>query len=46
MEASQSNLHRHIVLIDTDIGDDIDDALHLALALHSPEIEFQGVTTV
>ncbi len=46
MEASQSNLRRHIVLIDTDIGDDIDDALALALALRSPEIDVQGVTTV
>ena len=44
--ASQSNLHRYVVLIDTDIGDDIDDALALALALSSPEIELQGVTTV
>jgi purine nucleosidase len=46
IEASQSNLHRHVVLIDTDIGDDIDDALALALALRSPEIDVQGVTTV
>src|SRR5579884_2393043 len=42
-EASQSKYH---VLIDTDIGDDIDDALALALALSSPEIELHGVTTV
>lgn len=34
------------VLLDTDIGDDIDDALALALALRSPEIELIGVTTV
>jgi inosine-uridine nucleoside N-ribohydrolase len=46
MEASQSNLRKHVVLIDTDIGDDIDDALALALALRSPEIDLQGVTTV
>jgi inosine-uridine nucleoside N-ribohydrolase len=46
MEASQSNRRRHVVLIDTDIGDDIDDALALALALRSPEIELKGVTTV
>jgi purine nucleosidase len=37
---------KHIVLLDTDIGDDIDDALALALILRSPEIELQGVTTV
>lgn len=34
------------ILIDTDIGDDVDDALALALALRSPEIELLGVTTV
>jgi inosine-uridine nucleoside N-ribohydrolase len=46
MQASQSNLPRHVVLIDTDIGDDIDDALALALALCSQEIDVQAVTTV
>src|SRR5947209_7540687 len=34
------------VLLDTDIGDDIDDAFALALALASPEIDLRGVTTV
>ncbi|RLE81135.1 MAG: hypothetical protein DRJ51_04460 [Thermoprotei archaeon] len=34
------------VIIDTDIGDDIDDALALALALNSPEIEVLAITTV
>ncbi len=34
------------LLIDTDIGDDIDDALVLALALSSPELDVRGVTTV
>ncbi len=34
------------VIIDTDIGDDIDDALALALALSSPELEVLAVTTV
>jgi purine nucleosidase len=34
------------VLIDTDIGDDVDDALALVLALGSPELEVRGVTTV
>jgi purine nucleosidase len=46
MQASQSNVSRHVVLIDTDIGDDVDDALALALALRSPEIDVRGVTTV
>ncbi len=34
------------ILLDTDIGDDIDDALALALALRHPNIEIAGVTTV
>ena len=34
------------ILIDTDIGDDIDDALALALALNSPELDLRAVTTV
>jgi inosine-uridine nucleoside N-ribohydrolase len=37
---------RSPVLIDTDIGDDIDDALALALALSSPELDVRGITTV
>ena len=32
------------IIIDTDIGDDIDDAFALALALRSPELEIVGVT--
>jgi len=32
-------------MLDTDIGDDIDDAFALALALRSPEMELVGVTT-
>ena len=43
---SQSRFIKHTILIDTDIGDDIDDALALALALRSPDIELLGVTTV
>lgn len=34
------------IIIDTDIGDDIDDALAIALALKSPEIDLKGITTV
>jgi inosine-uridine nucleoside N-ribohydrolase len=34
------------VLIDTDIGSDIDDAFALALAVASPELDLRGVTTV
>jgi purine nucleosidase len=46
-ELSTPSSQEHLpVLIDTDIGDDIDDAFALALALCSPEIDLQGVTTV
>ncbi|HAE84492.1 MAG TPA: hypothetical protein DCK85_13975 [Ktedonobacter sp.] len=45
-EGSQSILPKHSVLVDTDIGDDIDDALALALILRSPEIDLRGITTV
>ncbi len=34
------------VIIDTDIGDSIDDALALTFALHSPELDVRAVTTV
>ncbi|HQD40778.1 MAG TPA: nucleoside hydrolase [Bacillota bacterium] len=34
------------IILDTDIGDDIDDALALSLILASPELELLGVTTV
>src|SRR5271157_1488818 len=33
------------VILDTDIGDDIDDAFALALALRSPELRLLGITT-
>jgi purine nucleosidase len=46
IRVSQFESDKHLVLLDTDIGDDIDDALALALALRSPEIELIGVTTV
>src|SRR6266705_5514568 len=44
--ASQLNSRKYNILIDTDIGDDIDDTLALLLALCSPEIALLGVTTV
>ncbi|CAH0119777.1 Pyrimidine-specific ribonucleoside hydrolase RihB [Paenibacillus sp. CECT 9249] len=34
------------VIIDTDIGSDIDDAMAIALAMRSPEITIEGITTV
>jgi inosine-uridine nucleoside N-ribohydrolase len=33
------------IIIDTDIGDDIDDAFAIALALRSPELKILGITT-
>jgi inosine-uridine nucleoside N-ribohydrolase len=34
------------ILLDTDIGTDVDDAFALALILASPELELRGITTV
>ena len=34
------------IIIDTDIGDDVDDAFALCLAMASPEVSILGVTTV
>lgn len=36
----------HRVLIDTDIGDDVDDAFALAMAVRLPQLRVCGVTTV
>ena len=33
------------VILDTDIGDDVDDAFALALAVKSPELQILGITT-
>ncbi len=33
------------IIIDTDIGDDVDDAFAVALALKSPEVQIVGITT-
>lgn len=45
VEAQSGAVPREKVIIDTDLGDDIDDAFALVLALRSPEIEVLGVTT-
>jgi len=44
---AQSNTpaSRTKIIIDTDIGDDLDDAFALGLALNSPEVEILGITT-
>lgn len=34
------------ILIDTDLGDDTDDAAAVIMALNSPELEIVGITTV
>src|SRR5580704_14901429 len=34
-----------LVIVDTDIGDDIDDAFAIGLALQSPEVNILGITT-
>jgi len=44
--AAEPTARKTPVLLDTDLGDDIDDAFALALAATSPEIELRGVTTV
>ena len=36
---------RQLAILDTDIGDDIDDAFALALVLQSPEVKLLGITT-
>jgi inosine-uridine nucleoside N-ribohydrolase len=36
---------REKIIIDTDIGSDIDDAFAIALALRSPELQILGITT-
>ncbi len=37
---------RKPIILDTDIGTDVDDLLALSLVLTSPELELVGVTTV
>ena len=43
--ASSQMVVPQLVILDTDIGDDIDDAFALALALRSPELRILGITT-
>jgi purine nucleosidase len=44
-QTAQGSFAKTKVILDTDIGDDIDDAFALALALRSPEVEIVGITT-
>jgi inosine-uridine nucleoside N-ribohydrolase len=43
--AEQKSAEQQLVILDTDIGDDIDDAFALALLLRSPEVKLLGITT-
>jgi purine nucleosidase len=43
--ANENRPVAQLAIIDTDIGDDIDDAFALALALRSPELRIVGITT-
>ena len=43
--AQAKEMQPQLTILDTDIGDDIDDAFALALALRSPEIKLLGITT-
>jgi len=45
VNSAKAGAKPQLVIIDTDIGDDIDDAFALALALKSPELKILGVTT-
>ncbi|MHC4401738.1 MAG: nucleoside hydrolase [Planctomycetota bacterium] len=42
----QSAREKTPVIVDTDVGTDVDDAFALALALASPELDVRGITTV
>jgi purine nucleosidase len=43
--AKQTMAAPQLVILDTDIGDDIDDAFALGLVLKSPEVKLVGITT-
>ena len=43
--AQKEAVAREKIILDTDLGDDIDDAFALMLALRSPELEVVGITT-
>jgi inosine-uridine nucleoside N-ribohydrolase len=44
-QSASSSAPPEKVIMDTDIGDDIDDAFAVALALRSPELQILGITT-
>src|SRR6266446_3669702 len=44
-QSSSTNAAPRKSILDTDVGDDIDDAFAVALALRSPELQILGITT-
>jgi purine nucleosidase len=38
--------NRQMVVLDTDIGTDVDDVVALALLLRLPDVDLQAITTV
>ena len=44
-QTAKTDAAPQLAIIDTDIGDDIDDAFAVALALRSPELHILGITT-
>lgn len=46
LQAADPPREKTPVILDCDIGTDIDDTFALALLLHSPELDLRGVTTV
>lgn len=44
-QPASHSIEKQLVIIDTDIGDDIDDAFALGVALQSPEFKLLGITT-
>src|SRR6476469_7347333 len=45
LASAAQNGQREKIILDTDIGDDIDDAFAIALALRSPELQILGIST-
>jgi len=44
-EQTRASANTEKIIIDTDIGDDVDDAFAVALALRSPELQILGIST-
>jgi len=44
-EQTRASANTEKIIIDTDIGDDVDDAFAVALALRSPELQIVGIST-